>query len=364
MNDKCGYSAFDPGDIHSEGITNTNAPTREPLVSVKMITYNHEPYIAQAIKGALRQETSFPFELVIGEDCSTDGTREIVFDYQKKYPDIIRVITSDQNVGMHKNGPRTLKECRGKYIAYCEGDDYWHHPQKLQKQVDFLEANPGYGLVHSDYDMLTEKTGRIIESVHKSHNTKIPTDNFFEELLVYNFIATLTVCARTDLVKQAITDIGEAHRNWISMMMDCLIWMEIARHAKIGYISESLAVRRILPESAMHSSDKKKNFNFHKSSLNVRFYFIDKYGCSSNVRADILKQYHRMMLWYSFLLCDKKNAKKSFQFLNNVEEDLERRKRNYYHYLGSKNKIYWIFIKLFLKLKKVMSNGLIWQRPL
>jgi glycosyltransferase involved in cell wall biosynthesis len=74
----------------------------DPLVSVKMITYNHAPYIAKAIEGVLNQKVNFPIELVIGEDCSTDGTREIVSDYQKKYPDIIRVITSDKNVGMKK----------------------------------------------------------------------------------------------------------------------------------------------------------------------------------------------------------------------------------------------------------------------
>ena len=85
-----------------------------PLVSVKMITYNHAPFIAQAIEGVLQQKTNFPFELIIGEDCSTDGTREIVFEYQKKYPDIIRVITSDKNVGAKKNGIRTMKAVSGE----------------------------------------------------------------------------------------------------------------------------------------------------------------------------------------------------------------------------------------------------------
>lgn len=118
-----------------------------PLVSVHMITYNHEPYIAQAIEGVLRQETNFPIELVIGEDCSTDRTREIVMEYQKRHPDIIRVITSDQNVGMHKNNKRTIKACRGKYLTFCEGDDYWHHTKKLQMQVDYLEAHPEVVLV-------------------------------------------------------------------------------------------------------------------------------------------------------------------------------------------------------------------------
>ena len=90
----------------------------EPLVSVKMLTYNHEPYIAKAIECVLAQKTNFAFELVIGEDCSTDGTREIVFDYAQRFPEIIRVITSDQNVGMKKNSKRVNAALRGKYIAW------------------------------------------------------------------------------------------------------------------------------------------------------------------------------------------------------------------------------------------------------
>ena len=167
-----------------------------PLVSVIIPAYNHELYIAQAIEGVLQQEVDFPYELVIGEDYSTDATREIVLEHQKKYPDIIRVITSDKNVGGIENSTRTLQACRGKYLAYCEGDDYWHHPLKLQKQVDFLESNPDYGMVHSDYDKLINRTGKIIKSIHKQNNVKISNNNFFEKLLVRNYISTCTVCTR------------------------------------------------------------------------------------------------------------------------------------------------------------------------
>lgn len=113
-----------------------------PLVSVHMITYNHEKFIAQAIEGVLMQKTDFPFELIIGEDCSTDRTREIVVDYANKYPDIIKPILHEKNVGMKANGRACRAASRGKYIAICEGDDYWIDPLKLQKQVDFMESHP------------------------------------------------------------------------------------------------------------------------------------------------------------------------------------------------------------------------------
>lgn len=113
-----------------------------PLVSIRTSAYNHGPYIKQCIEGVLMQRTNFPFEYIIGEDFSNDETREIVFEYAKKYPNIIRVITADYNVGSRANGRRCIQACRGKYMAICEGDDYWIDPLKLQKQVDFLENHP------------------------------------------------------------------------------------------------------------------------------------------------------------------------------------------------------------------------------
>ncbi len=120
------------------------ATIQDPMVTVVTITYNHLPYIEKCIQGVLMQQTAFPIEFIIGEDFSTDGTREIVFENAKKYPNTIRVITADYNVGAEANSLRCLKAYRGKYIALCEGDDYWTDPFKLQKQVDFLEKNPEY----------------------------------------------------------------------------------------------------------------------------------------------------------------------------------------------------------------------------
>jgi glycosyltransferase involved in cell wall biosynthesis len=113
-----------------------------PKVSVAMITYNHEKFIAQAIEGVLMQQTDFSIELVIGEDCSTDGTRRIVEHYSHLRPDLVRPILHPRNVGIQKNGIATMKACRGNYIALCEGDDYWTAPGKLAKQAAFLEGHP------------------------------------------------------------------------------------------------------------------------------------------------------------------------------------------------------------------------------
>ena len=113
------------------------------LVSINCITYNQEEYVADAIEGFLMQKTDFDYEILIGEDCSTDNTRKIVEEYAAKYPDKIRLITSERNVGCRKKFTEGFSSnSKGKYIAECEGDDYWIDPYKLQKQVDYLEGNP------------------------------------------------------------------------------------------------------------------------------------------------------------------------------------------------------------------------------
>lgn len=118
----------------------------ESLVYVFMITYNHEAFISEAIEGVLNQVTNFEYKLVIGEDCSTDNTRRICKQYYEKFPTRIQLLLHENNVGVYENVIQTLRACRGKYTAICEGDDYWTDPLKLQKQVDFLEANPDFSI--------------------------------------------------------------------------------------------------------------------------------------------------------------------------------------------------------------------------
>jgi glycosyltransferase involved in cell wall biosynthesis len=121
----------------------------KPAVSVFIITYNHAPYIRRCIESVLMQKTSFHFELVIGEDCSKDGTSEIVFDYAKKFPEIIRVVTTSAKVGPGENWKRTINECQAEYIAQCEGDDYWIDPQKLQKQYKTMTSMDTVFVTHN-----------------------------------------------------------------------------------------------------------------------------------------------------------------------------------------------------------------------
>lgn len=132
----------------------------EPLLSVVTITYNHVLYIRRCIEGVLMQKVDFPMEFIIADDCSTDGTRAICEEYIKQHPDLIRMVTSDSNVGVVSNEQRAFLAARGKYIATCEGDDYWTDPLKLQKQVDFLEAHPDYSVCFHRFKRIHLYDGR------------------------------------------------------------------------------------------------------------------------------------------------------------------------------------------------------------
>jgi len=114
------------------------------LVSVAMITYNHEKYVKDALEGILMQDVDFDYEIVIGEDASTDNTAKILKQYQQKYPNKFKITFHQGNVGMMNNFIQTLNSCTGKYIALCEGDDYWIDSKKLQVQIDFLENNEDF----------------------------------------------------------------------------------------------------------------------------------------------------------------------------------------------------------------------------
>lgn len=125
-----------------------------PLVSISCITYNHTPYIRECLDGFLMQKCDFDFEVLIHDDASTDGTQEIIREYQEKYPEIIKPILQKENQWSQGVRGINLKfnfsRAKGKYIALCEGDDYWTDPLKLQKQVDFLEENEDYGACFTD----------------------------------------------------------------------------------------------------------------------------------------------------------------------------------------------------------------------
>lgn len=200
-----------------------------------MLAYNQEQYIAQAIEGVLAQQTSFRLELVIGEDHSADATRELCKSYAAKSPDKIKLLLNENNLGLGKNYIKTYGECTGKYIAICDGDDYWTDPLKLQKQVDFLESHPEFKIVFTNNRNIYPSG---IDDVRDLSG--LPGEGCFEDLVFQNYIASVTAMFRN-------RPLPESMKSWMRELpygdWPTYLWI-LKEGGKIGVIDEVTAVYR------------------------------------------------------------------------------------------------------------------------
>ena len=226
-------------------------------LSVRIITYNHAPFIRQAIESVLMQQTNFDFEILIGEDASTDGTREIVREYEAKYPTKIRALYNERKDVIYVNGRptacfnflNTLKNCRGEYVALLDGDDYWSSPQKLQKQVDFLDKNPQCSVCCHDVVIEYEN-----ETARQPYPIKVRQPIYtLEEFLDGSILPpTGSIMLRNGLVQK--------FPEWFFKIgfVDLPLLVLHGEHGDIGFIDEPLSVYRkhrggIWSEGAEHT---------------------------------------------------------------------------------------------------------------
>jgi glycosyltransferase involved in cell wall biosynthesis len=260
----------------------------EPVVSISVITYNHAPYIHECLDGLLRQQTQFPYEICIGEDESSDGTREICIEYAEKNPDKIKLTLRSQSepgrdtymAQGNYNYVQTTRQCRGKYLAVCEGDDVWLDPLKLQKQYEIMKADPSISLVHSDYDRLDILSGSITSFVHKtnghSHEVKPDKSAFMCDVMQVKYpIATCTAFMRT----QTVLDIFDNHMELFKElpMGDIPTWCELISHGSFAYMDESLALYRVLEESASNTQSPWKKYQFVNRASNLGLMLSRRY---------------------------------------------------------------------------------------
>ncbi len=322
MMDAPRISSVIPDATPCDEISDPAVLNMDPLVSVHMITYNHKSYIAQAIEGVLMQERDFPIELVIGEDCSMDGTRRIVLEYQSKHPETIRVITSEHNVGAVANELRVDRACRGKYIAFCEGDDYWHHPLKLQKQVVYLESHPEVGLVFGAYDQYHVETRRQVRWRPTSTANGKHGDRFTMILRgEYPCPLTCTVCMRRDLYL-SIRENNPDNYSGEFPMTDTQTWLEAARVSRIERINESLATHNILPESLANSRDMSRRISFAVSDYRLLLHLANKHQCSARTVDRIHERCNDTLLRLAFESADAELGSCAVRKLREAGADL------------------------------------------
>ena len=248
-----------------------------PLVSICCITFNHEKYIDQTLEGFLMQKTNFSFEILIHDDASTDATADIIREYEAKYPNIIKPIYQTEN--QFSKGIRSMygvfnfPRATGKYIAMCEGDDYWIDENKLQSQADFLEQNEDYGLIHSDLDEYNTVTQKLKKAIWKQGEQNKFQGDIYQQMLRGGIISIYmcTTLFRTRFVKNNIDYADMVKQNF--MFGDVPLALHIGRQSKIAYQDKATAVRNILNFSATNGRSFEYRMKFEEAKMKILTYF-------------------------------------------------------------------------------------------
>lgn len=265
---------------------------RPIMVSIRCLTYNHAPYIRRCLDGFVMQKTNFRFQAIVHDDASTDGTTEILREYAEKFPDIIIPMYEKENRWSKHDG--TLLTIMyplltGKYLAHCEGDDFWSDPYKLQKQVDFMEKNPEFVLIYSDYDIVDQDSKSI-----KSRKPVFYEGNVGRQIVEYgNFI-----CTPTSLYRRCYDDmwpeflIGLPFKPKVS---DKVHWLFLSQYGMFKFLNDKTASYRRLPKSSSHYLSFHEQKNFIASSWVVDNYFNNSLGFNLSP-SKMEKSYHMAYL--------------------------------------------------------------------
>lgn len=241
---------------------------QEPLVSICCVAYNHEQYIKDALESFLSQKTTFPVEIVISDDCSKDGTHAIIKEYVEKYPDMFRDISPTQNLGLFKNFTYVQEQARGKYIAICEGDDFWIDPYKLQKQIDILEADKSL-MACCTNSSLVDKEGNIIEErlshpvVKGNKEGRYTLREFFEQNHTY---PTASVVFRRDHLEEVYEKYMMAKNQYLG---DWTLWISILCFGDMYYLDDVTCAYRINPTSVTHSKVDERRLGLAKANFKI-----------------------------------------------------------------------------------------------
>ena len=240
-----------------------------PLVTIKCLVYNHEPYLRQCLDGFVMQKTNFRFEAWIHDDASTDRSAEIIREYAKKYPEIIKPYYEKENLySKHDQSFREVtmnpKYLRGKYIAFCEGDDYWRDEYKLQKQVDFLEAHEDYVVCCHDYLVLNQSTGELKANpgfvdvnYQRKGSFNFLTFNYFDGW----YTSPLTCMFRNgEYVYHMPTE-------KFPYFIDTVFYYYLLKHGKGALLKDRMAVYRV--HSGGIYSGASSKFNYYRNISNL-----------------------------------------------------------------------------------------------
>lgn len=278
------------------------------------MSYNQEKYLRHTLDCILAQKCNYSFEIVIGDDGSSDNSRAIILEYQQRHPGIIKVLPKAPNKGILKNYADVVKACSGKYIAFCHCDDYWHDPLKLEKQVSFLEKNPEFEFVHTDVNVYVEGINKTINAFNSQHQKYIPDGDVFNDFLAGKFfIFTVTACYTRKAIEKYV-NYDEFIKEGF-MYEDLPTWLSLAKHVKFKYLPDSTSTYRVVENSHSHPEDVKRHFVLLRAQCKMKKYFIKKYRVSKEVEAEYDVLYHQTKFNMAYKWRSYTEAIDSFVFL-------------------------------------------------
>ncbi|MBK9579542.1 MAG: glycosyltransferase [Fibrobacterota bacterium] len=240
----------------------------KPMVTVCSLSFNHAPFVRQTMDGFLAQTAPFKIQFIIHDDASTDGTQEILKEYNNRYPDRFEFILQETNIWSQKRDSFRefiLPKAKGKYIALCECDDYWTDPEKLVKEITYLENHPEVGMVHTDFDVDCPENHPYLPFLDRMRRRR-RSGQVFCELMIANFISTPTVVIRSDIFLAANEKFDALK---IDFEIDFLYWLEIAKDYEIHYIPSLTTMYRV------HSGGLSHNESYMKKTVNsIRLFHL------------------------------------------------------------------------------------------
>lgn len=328
-----------------------------PLVSVCIPTYNQENFIVDALEGALMQKDC-DFEIILANDGSTDGTTRICRDYAAKYPGVIRLIDQPHNKGIIINTRDCLLAAKGKYIAICEGDDYWQDPFKLKKQVAILEADPEVTAVHTGWSNLYEQTGKK-EDVHnpiadlcpEKYSGKISVKTIMMDK--YRGIRFSSLMFRNDTFHEGLRQFPKIFSDEMTTV-DISMFYLLAYFGKFAFIKDCSVVYRICNESVSISKNLRKISLFSLGCLRSKAYFARKCDFLDDVRTCIFRSNFSSVCIYTLQSKDKAIAKmvldlsKEYNYILRIGQKL--------CIYGAKSSIFHPLALLIIKLYNILKK--------
>lgn len=277
---------------NNENFYSDNLDKRKAMVSIHCIAYNQEKYIRETLEGFVMQKTDFPFVAIVHDDASTDNTASIIREYADNYPDIIKPIFETENQyrkpggSLQKIMQQAIDATGAKYIAYCEGDDYWTDPLKLQKQVDFLENNPDFTMCFNAIEVVNEHTGTTYP-LAKVETREYSSSEIIESLL----LQTASVVIRKDIYSSERYIKAKADNRFRSG--DILLYLAAASIGRIYCIADFMSVYRI-NSGGVTNVMRKDPFIFVNEVKLMNEYFGDMF--SRSFKNNLAKGYLRTLL--------------------------------------------------------------------